>query len=466
MAIAFTCECGKALRARDELAGKKTKCPQCGAILAIPTPEVDPDLGDGLPYSLQDPDPRPGSRPNSPFDDEMAIRPSVFHASPSEPRMDDPWSRPTTSRPASKPATSFKPMESSDSGSSIREYAYLLLVFALVPLIFSLLGKEEKLDLPERIEQTLKKATPEQLAKAIPVLNKETTSLDEVISALPDARLEGAHLSRDTVTHWVYAGIATVGFLLFIMLFFSVERANPLHLLGIGLFTGTVGIVFLLAVQFCSQVRLGMRLRVPWPLLIVLLILWFIGWSYDSAERDDSNFLLSAIGFTFGVGLCEEFTKAIPLFFYFQRDASMGWRGACLWGLASGIGFGVSEGIMYSSRYYNGIGGVDIYIVRFISCVALHAMWSASVGIAIARKLDDYEQVTDVAGFGLFMLRIIAVPMLLHGFYDTLLKKEMNVWALLVALISFAWLAMQIELARGDQPDAGGPRKKKKKLAY
>ena len=140
----------------------------------------------------------------------------------------------------------------------------------------------------------------------------------------------------------------------------------------------------------------------------------------------------------------------------------MGWRGACLWGLASGIGFGVSEGIMYSSRMYNGIGGVDIYLVRFVSCVALHAMWSASVGIAIARNVDAYEEVHDASSFGLFMLRIIAVPMVLHGFYDTLLKKDMNGWALVVALLSFGWLVMHIELARGSQPRAGTGRRKTK----
>jgi len=38
--------------------------------------------------------------------------------------------------------------------------------------------------------------------------------------------------------------------------------------------------------------------------------------------------------------------------------------------------------------------------------------------------------------------------MLLHGFYDTMLKKEMNAAALGVALISFGWLAFQIEQAR------------------
>ena len=88
----------------------------------------------------------------------------------------------------------------------------------------------------------------------------------------------------------------------------------------------------------------------------------------------------------------------------------MGWRGACLLGLASGIGFGVSEGIMYSSTQYNGWSGSDIYIVRFVSCVALHAMWAASVGIAIARNYADYEKADDEKDFALFALRMLAVP--------------------------------------------------------
>ena len=43
-------------------------------------------------------------------------------------------------------------------------------------------------------------------------------------------------------------------------------------------------------------------------------------------------------------------------------------------------------------------------------------------------------------------------PMVLHGAYDTLLKKEMNSWALLVAGVSFLWLVFQIETARRKDP--------------
>ena len=283
------------------------------------------------------------------------------------------------------------------------------------------------------------------------------------MAALPGGKLEGAHLSQDSIMHWVYEAIAAVGFLLSILLFFSVERAHPLHLLGIGTFTGTIGIILFLIVQFCSQFRFRRFGR--GIVGGIMLILMFIGWSYQSANDPGSNFFLSALGFTFGVGLCEELCKAIPLFVYFNRHAVMGWRGACLWGLASGIGFGVSEGIMYSGSMYNGMLGVNIYVVRFVSCVALHAMWSASVGIAIARNFEAYQAIEDASGFGLFMLRVLAVPMTLHGLYDTLLNNAMSIWTLVVALVTFAWLTMQIELARGAQPEAG-IQGRKKKVAY
>jgi DNA-directed RNA polymerase subunit RPC12/RpoP len=38
MAIVFHCECGKELRSKDDFAGKRTKCPACGAAILIPVP--------------------------------------------------------------------------------------------------------------------------------------------------------------------------------------------------------------------------------------------------------------------------------------------------------------------------------------------------------------------------------------------------------------------------------------------
>ena len=88
---------------------------------------------------------------------------------------------------------------------------------------------------------------------------------------------------------------------------------------------------------------------------LLFYVVKFIGFSYRCAEDPSNGFLLSFIGFTMGVGLCEELVKAVPLLWHFKTYGTMSWRAACLWGFASGVGFGVAEGIMYSSRYYNGI---------------------------------------------------------------------------------------------------------------
>jgi hypothetical protein len=47
------------------------------------------------------------------------------------------------------------------------------------------------------------------------------------------------------------------------------------------------------------------------------------------------------------------------------------------------------------------------------------------------------------------------VPMVLHGLYDTLLKKEMNAWALIPALLSFAFLAYQISRLHAEEKVEG-----------
>ena len=37
-------------------------------------------------------------------------------------------------------------------------------------------------------------------------------------------------------------------------------------------------------------------------------------------------------------------------------------------------------------------------------------------------------------------MAIISLPMLLHGLFDTLAKKELNIGAFVVALLTFGWL--------------------------
>ena len=156
----------------------------------------------------------------------------------------------------------------------------------------------------------------------------------------------------------------------------------------------------------------------------------------------------------------EELCKAIPVSFYLSDIEKPTWRGTLMVGLASGIGFGVSEGITYSGDYYNGFASGLTYLVRFASCVSLHAIWAGIVAMLMYSKQDHLGSATsnyddDGADPWMFLIDYLLGVMILHGLYDTLLKKDMAVGALLIAALSLGWMA--VLFYRGRQvfePDA------------
>jgi RsiW-degrading membrane proteinase PrsW (M82 family) len=287
------------------------------------------------------------------------------------------------------------------------------------------------------------------------LLTNENSTLEDLFEALPEHKFEGAFLPRKTIVHWLFALMSAIGFFGLAWCFFEHGGANAIHLVIVAAFTATVGIASLLMFQIAADFTQGIWVRGHGIVTVMFYIVKFIGFSYNAASDPEAGFWLSFLGFTCGVGLCEELTKAAPLLSRMGKMGSLGWRGMCLWGLASGIGFGVAEGIMYSANHYNGIATPGIYLVRFVSCVGLHAIWSAAVGIAMwkDRELFDSSELGELVGP---LLKAVAVPMILHGLYDTLLKREMNLYALLVAGISFAWMVWQVESARSldDEADA------------
>ncbi|MBX6312838.1 MAG: PrsW family intramembrane metalloprotease [Isosphaeraceae bacterium] len=432
MAISFSCSCGKSFRAKDEHAGRRLKCPGCGVVLAVPLLGEAGVAEDG--YHLAEPDPGPAAEPAP----AMRFGPRAEVAPPATPRP--------RSAPGEEPR--FDPEA---PPSSLREYLYWALLLALIPLVVSVLSRtKESSTFVDRFKATIEKAPPEVQQRIAQLFETkgEGVELEDLLTALPGHRLAEAHLPRDTGMHWIYGALAATVFWVLALAMFPREKRTPGHLLSVGLFTGTLGIVLLLVVQYLAAATQGVWIRGRGIVVLLFYIAKFIGFSYASASDPDTSFALSVLGFTCGVGLCEELCKALPLIGYYRRDAQMGWRGACLWGLASGIGFGVAEGIMYSARYYNGITSGGIYLVRFVSCVALHAIWTAAIGITMWRRQETIQGDREWPDYALAILRILAVPMVLHGLYDTLLKKDLDLWALAVGAASFAWFAWQVEAAR------------------
>ncbi len=312
----------------------------------------------------------------------------------------------------------------------------------MLPLLLSLFAES---NFAERFERTIieNRETVEQF--------QEEPSLDALINALPDHRIAGAHLARDTFLHWVYAGISLTVFVgLYMSLFRNVESGKSLMVTS-ALFTATVGIFMLLAFQWLASVTQGVMIRPRGIIGLLFLIAKLIGYSYSAALDPNSGFIPSLLGFTFGVGLCEEICKAIPVVYFLRESRKATWRSACLVGLASGVGFGVSEGITYSADMYNGLLGFDIYLVRFISCVALHSAWSG--GAAVIMYYNQAYLPGEADGWGDLLLGIaiyLGIAIILHGLYDTLLKQEQSMIAMAIAIGSVGWFIWVVERVRDE----------------
>ncbi len=459
MTIRFSCpHCQQALRVRDELAGKRIRCPQCAKPAAVPLAETPVETDD---FTIPEEMPLP-SEPTavtSNDDDEFPDLSEFTRPTRDQTGEDDEDGLPTL-RPIARRRKSAVPREDS-TGGFVRSFdpdgrsatvsrkktveaspppvilnranpvwslgphwAVLLLFIPLVVMIVL-----PPVGLGERLLEH-----PEVLAKL-----ETVNDADELCALFPDNRLPGAHLARQTWVHWVYAAIALFGYWALLSFSWRESTASPMRLLMTGIITGTIGIILLLAFQFVAFGTQGFWLRGRGIVVLLFLIVKFIGYSYICALDPESSLFGSLLGFTCGVGFCEEFCKAFPIIYYLRDGEKTNWQGACLVGLASGIGFGVSEGIQYSADFYNGMSPGLIYLVRFLSCVGLHAVWSSGVALLMFANQDYLDEILSWEVFPMFLYEYLLVPMFLHGLYDTLLKKNMDVWALVVALGSFVW---------------------------
>jgi hypothetical protein len=98
----------------------------------------------------------------------------------------------------------------------------------------------------------------------------------------------------------------------------------------------------------------------------------------------------------------------------------------------------------------NGISGPGTYVVRFVSCVALHALWTGSVAITLNQKQGLIQEGLPWYEYIPRLYLIVGIPMVLHGLYDTLLKKELTA---AVAVLSFVFLAFQISRLHGEDDE-------------
>lgn len=456
MKLTIQCpSCDARLKIKQELLGKRVDCPACGKpidlkrrrprspdnrVSGVGRPEelvVTPTTDDGDEpdtYGLKRPRPAtaaPGPLPpRAPASSGNTLQPVA-----STPRKQDRKPKPK------KQASSWQRPEESSTAKG-RWLLYAVLFATMLPLLYSNFVER---NLTDRFEESI----TENL-EVLEELSDEATD-EELIAALPGGKIKGAHLSRQTWVHWIYAAVSLTAFIgLYMALFRNVDSGKGL-MLGSALFTATFGIFLLLAFQWLAAYSGGMRI---WPRGIIgllFLVVRLIGFSYSAALTPGNGFIESMLGFTFGVGLCEELCKAIPVIWFLRESRNATWRTACLVGLASGVGFGVSEGITYSADYYNGLYGIDIYVVRFVSCVALHSAWAGAA--AVLMYFNQSYLPGNADGWGDILIGIgiyLGVPILLHGLYDTLLKQHYELGALATAVATVGWLIFIVERLHDD----------------
>lgn len=327
---------------------------------------------------------------------------------------------PEAERAKDHPAAALEPPTQNQGP---REYLYWALSLALLPLAFSL-GQPPD-DTEVRFRKTLNESPPSVRQRIEKLERDPFATLEDLFDILPGNRIVGAFAPRFTQIHWAFAGLSVALFLAVAASMFPDGGAKPFTLIAVGFFTATVGIMILLMVQ---------------P---------FFTFTVNDVLDDTKHFTISLFGYILGVGLFEELAKLLPVVWRIRRGP-LRWRAACLWGLASGAGFGVAEGIFYSERLYNGVAELDSYFVRFLSCVALHAIWTASASLSLVAYSRSVVGPQDKGVLAFALLRAVAIPAVLHGVYDVVLQYHYDVAALVAALVSFGWLACQIESTRVD----------------
>src|SRR5262245_39955018 len=135
MAIPFTCTCGKSILVKDELAGRKARCPDCGTSFTIPvpqTPNAEDAAGDFLladsPGQKRPPQhaTQSGEVPAKPLASKTTSRPGTGPSPPTPaPASVPPAPAPTppTAKPRSELATLFARKKNRSAGAGPKEWS-------------------------------------------------------------------------------------------------------------------------------------------------------------------------------------------------------------------------------------------------------------------------------------------------------------------------------------------------------
>ncbi len=230
------------------------------------------------------------------------------------------------------------------------------------------------------------------------------------------------------------------------------DRKLPiLAIVGLGLsivlsiapFVGDFGIFYIVALYFSviwglffyilfrtDQVKLSITVTLFFITQAVMVLVYYVLCIGDlnpfAGLYECDNLSLALLSCIFGIGIVEEFIKALPviLILYYTKYVLRP-QTAVFYGLISGIAFGVFEGVQYQMGpnfqllVANGVEEGYAYlhisnIARLTSLPFLHAVWSG-----IAAYFAGFAFLYPRFRLSLFALAVL-VPATIHGLYDFL----------------------------------------------
>ncbi len=163
---------------------------------------------------------------------------------------------------------------------------------------------------------------------------------------------------------------------------------------------------------------------------------------------DNQSALLRFVGFFGCAGLPEELCKSAIIFWLVRRPGSvLNPHDVVLYGLLSGFGFGIHEGLLYQFGINRAMNDVDttyiLNILRLTSLPFLHACWCGIASYFIA-----YAAIAPMNRYGLWILAI-SIPACIHSVYDAFNGSILGLAAAVIGvMLMMAYLAGSKNLRR------------------
>lgn len=284
---------------------------------------------------------------------------------------------------------------------------------------------------PPRLGVLRRSPRPKETSEADPTKEEPSSIAQDFLRLAPHLMLPLKDLSR---LPWRenrrIVALAFVGLMpLLLMLHLHTTRNLGVAIWGVALYSSLIWALFFYITFSPTGIHVTRGLltfaaSTVFSISLVALARWVIPFQWVLVWISAPNMGTRWAGHLVGVAAVEELAKLFPL--YFLWPARLRPRAMMFYGLVSGLGFGIYEGVAYQSSYNlqvsfpDGIPtpeGAGVYymlnILRITSLPFLHAMWTGIAGYFIGLAAQFPQRP------GGFFLAAILVPSLLHSTYNT-----------------------------------------------